>query len=324
MSMKVSGFTFIKNASKLYIPVKEAILSALPIVDEFIIAVGDNDEDDNTLEIIEAIDSPKIKIIKTVWDKENYLDNTIFAQQTDVAKEACTGDWLIYIQGDEALHEKDYTEIRKALEDNLDNKKVDGFVFNYVHFWGDFKHFHKSHFWYPKEIRIIRNDKKIHSWKDAQSFRKFEDFNYTKEDYQRKEGTEKLNILELSASIYHYGHARPPRTMSKKHVSFNKTIRGDSDEVEKELKEYFGELFDYGPLNKIPEFKGTHPAVMKQWVDKFDWADDLQYSGEVRKDREPFGHEKPKQRVVSWIENNLMGGRQLMGFKNYNSLGRVK
>jgi|LGOV01.1.fsa_nt_gb hypothetical protein len=322
--MKISGFTFIKNASKLYIPAKEAILSVLPIVDEFVIAVGDNDIDDNTLEIIESINSPKIKIINTVWDKDNYLDNTIFAQQTDVAKEACSGDWLIYIQGDEAIHEEDYLEIKKALEDNLDNKEVEGFLFNYKHFWGDFKHYHKSHFWYPKEIRIIRNDKKIHSWKDAQSFRKFEEFNYSKEDYQRKEGTEKLRVIELSATIYHYGHARPPRTMSKKHISFNKTRLGDTEEVEQELKEYYGELFDYGPLDKIPVFKGTHPEVMKEWVEKFDWADDLQYSGKVNKEREPFGHEKPKQRFVSWLENNLLGGRQIMGFKNYISLGKIE
>ena len=322
--MKISGFTFIKNASKLYIPVKEAILSVLPIVDEFVIAVGDNDKDDDTLEIIESINSPKIKIIHTVWDKENYLDNTIFAQQTDVAKEACSGDWLIYIQGDEAIHEKDYPEIKKTLQDNLDNKEVDGFVFNYKHFWGDFNHFHKSHFWYPKEIRIVRNEKNIHSWKDAQSFRKFDEFDYSKDDYQRKEDTEKLKILELSANIYHYGHVRPPRTMSKKHISFNKTILGDSENVDKELKKKFGDLFDYGPLNKIPVFKGTHPKVMNNWIGKFDWADDLQYSGKRDQNRDYFGHEKPKQIVVSWIENNLLGGRQLMGFKNYISLGKVK
>jgi len=311
--MKVSGFTFIKNASKLYIPV-------LPLVDEFVIAVGDNDVDDSTMEIIESINSPKIKIINTVWETSKYLKNTIYAQQTDVAMEACTGDWLIYIQGDEALHEEDYPEIKKAMKDNLDNTEVDGFVFQYKHFWGDYNHYHKSHFWYPLEIRIVRKNSKIHSWKDAQSFRKFESFDYSFKDYMRKENTEKLKVLELNATVYHYGHVRPPRTMSQKHKAASKTFWGESKKAEK----LYSNMFDYGPLNKIPEFKGTHPAVMKDWISKFDWEDDLQYSGKRDKARAPFGHEKPKQRLVSWLENNIFGGKQLWGFKNYISLGKYK
>jgi hypothetical protein len=318
--MKISGFTFIKNASKLYIPAKESILSVLPLVDEFIIAVGDNDVDDTTMDIIDSINSPKIKIVHTVWKALDYPKNTIYAQQTDVAMEACTGDWLIYIQGDEALHEEDYPEIKQALTDNIENKDVDGFIFQYKHFWGDYNHFHKSHFWYPLEIRIVRRDHKVHSWKDAQSFRKFDTFDYSYDDYMRKEGTEKLKVLELNATVYHYGHVRPPRTMTKKHKKANKTYRGEGED--KEIFEKDINMFDYGPLNKIPVFKGTHPEVMKNWISKFDWADNLQYSGKIDKTRKPFGHEKPKQRLVSWLENNIFGGKQLWGFKNYISLGK--
>lgn len=46
--MKISGFTMVRNATKYYFPIKESILSILPIVDEFIIALGDNDPDDYT------------------------------------------------------------------------------------------------------------------------------------------------------------------------------------------------------------------------------------------------------------------------------------
>ena len=62
--MKVSGFTFIRNAVKYDYPIVEAILSILPICDEFIIAVGNSDDD--TLALIQKIDSQKIKIIQTV------------------------------------------------------------------------------------------------------------------------------------------------------------------------------------------------------------------------------------------------------------------
>jgi len=66
--MKISGFKMVKNATKLYFPIKQSILSILPIVDEFVVALGDCDEDDTTLQEIESIGSDKIKIVHTVWD----------------------------------------------------------------------------------------------------------------------------------------------------------------------------------------------------------------------------------------------------------------
>ena len=143
--MKVSGFTFIKNATKLYIPLKESILSVLPLVDEFVIAVGDNDSDDSTLEIIEEIESSKIKIIHTIWDTTTYTKNTEFARQTDIAKEACKGDWLIYIQADEAIHESDHLAIKKAMQKYQNDKEIEGLLVHYRHFWGDCNHFHTPH-----------------------------------------------------------------------------------------------------------------------------------------------------------------------------------
>ena len=55
--MKVSCFTFIKNGTLLGYPFIESICSALPLCDEFIIAVG-NSEDD-TLARIKEIKSEK-------------------------------------------------------------------------------------------------------------------------------------------------------------------------------------------------------------------------------------------------------------------------
>ncbi len=63
--MTISGFSFVRNATKLYYPVKESILSILPIVDEFVIALGKGDADDQTLSEIQQIKSDKIRIIHT-------------------------------------------------------------------------------------------------------------------------------------------------------------------------------------------------------------------------------------------------------------------
>ena len=60
--MKISGFTFARDVERLYYPIKESVLSILPIVDEFVVALGDCKPDDNTREIINSIQSPKIKV----------------------------------------------------------------------------------------------------------------------------------------------------------------------------------------------------------------------------------------------------------------------
>ena len=77
--MSISGFTFVKNAQKLYYPVKESILSILPIVDEFVIALGKSDPGDNTLALLRSIDSDKIKIIETEWDQTCLLYTSCIA-----------------------------------------------------------------------------------------------------------------------------------------------------------------------------------------------------------------------------------------------------
>src|SRR5688572_9895054 len=104
--MKISGFTMVKNATKLYYPIKQSIASVLDIVDEFVVALGDCDADDRTREEILSLNSSKVKIIDTVWDLKKYPNGMENAHQTDIAKNACSGDWLIYLQADEVIHEK--------------------------------------------------------------------------------------------------------------------------------------------------------------------------------------------------------------------------
>lgn len=313
--MKISGFTFVKNATKLYIPVKESISSILPLVDEFWIALGKGDEEDHTRTEIESLQSDKIRIINTEWDTPSFPKNTVFAHQTDIAKEKCTGDWLFYLQCDEVVHEKYLETIRKDCEKYLDDQEVEGILFHYKHFWGDYEHYHVGHNWYPKEIRIIRNKPEIHSWRDAQSFRKFKEFNYSFEDYWKKEDSEKLKVALSEAYIYHYGWVRPPEMMTIKDKSNSTSYHGaeKSQVLLKDMPKYF----DYGPLQKLPVFKEGHPKVMKEWIQKFDWKHQLQYSGSVNKNRLQHKHEKVKYRILTFLEQKILNGRQIGGFKNY-------
>jgi hypothetical protein len=188
--MKISGFSMGKNALKLYYPMRHSVESILPLVDEFVVALGDSDADDITRAEIEAIGSEKIRIVDTVWDIEKYPRGMEHAHQTDIAMNACSGDWLFYLQSDEVVHERDLETIRKRCEDLLDDQEVEGLLFRYRHFWGDYSHVQDGHCWYRKEIRIVRNLPDLHSWESAQSFRKIPDFDGL--NYRQQAGTYKL------------------------------------------------------------------------------------------------------------------------------------
>ncbi|MEM7162529.1 MAG: hypothetical protein AAF487_08840 [Bacteroidota bacterium] len=310
---KISGFSMVKNASKLYYPIKAAIESILPICDEFILALGDCDKDDTTREEVLSIDSEKIKIIDTVWDLKKYPNGTENAHQTDIAREACSGDWLFYVQADEVVHEKYLASIVEKCNRYLNNLNVEGLLFKYKHFWGDYHHFQNSHGWYPHEIRVIRNHPDIHSWESAQSFRRIPNFDY--QNYRQQEGTYKLNVVMADAYIYHYGWVRPPGLMQNKRKALD-TIHKGKEKV-KNMYAAESDRFDYGPLKFAAKFEGTHPKVMKEWIDKFDWGDELYEKGSIPKNRDPFKHEKLKYRLMTFLEQKILGGKHLAEFENY-------
>ncbi len=303
-----------KNAGKLFYPMRQAIESILPICDEFVVAIGDSDPDDNTLAEIEAINSPKIRIIHTVWDLEKYPRGMENAHQTDIAMKACTGDWLFYVQADEVVHEQYLPIIKQRCEQLLNDQEVEGLLFKYLHFYGDFNHHHPGHDWYKDEIRIVRNLPDMHSWISAQSFRRIPNFDGI--NYRVKEGTFKLKVARVNAYIYHYGFVRPPELMQKKRKSLA-TIHHGSHQINAEYEQRPPE-FDYGPLGRISKFTGSHPAVMKSWIARFNWGHQLNYTKKERNpNRERMKHDGLKDRMVTWIEQNLLGGRPLGGFNNF-------
>lgn len=313
--MKISGFTFLKNADKLYYPFKESILSILDLVDEFVIMLGPCDVDDQTEAIILGIESPKIKIFHSIWDLDNYPGGSEYAHQTDLAKNKCTGDWLIYLQGDEIIHEEDHNEIRKACSVHLNNKVVEGFVFDFLHFFGDYEHYFRDHTWYKKEIRIVRNLPDIHSWRDAQSFRWIPDFKGN--DYFRIKDTRRLHCILIKARIFHYGWVRPPRRMASKNstaaIHYKSSIHAS-----------YSDQFDYGRMDRCRIFTGSHPAIMSDQIKKHDWKTLLRYSGPLAINRTLMKHETWKYRAIRFIEEKLFGGAVFGGFKNYTLIPPIK
>jgi len=318
--MKISGFTMAKNASKLYYPIKESIESILPICDEFVIALGDCDDDDKTLEEILKINSPKIKIINTVWDIKKYPNGTENAHQTNIAKNACTGDWLFYVQADEVVHEKYLNTIVEQCKLYLNYTNVEGFLFKYRHFFGDYQHYVGAYGWYPKEIRIIRNRPDIYSFISAQSFSQVT--NFDGKDYRQKKDVKLLKVVEIDAYIYHYGWVRPPELMQKKKKSLD-TIHKGIDKAE-EINKNKANYFDYGNISKLDIFTETHPKVLDQWISKFDWKDKLHYEKNYVPHRETMKHERLKSKILTFIEHKLLFGIHVFGYKNWKKIKPLK
>ncbi len=300
--MKISGFTMVRNASKYYFPIKESILSILPIVDEFIVALGDNDPDDNTRKEIESINSDKIKIIDRIWSENDFVDGRVFANETTFALSQCKGDWCIYLQADEIIHEKDHERIKNVCQEQLTNDEIDGFLFNYHHFFGDYDHYLPFHGWYKNEIRIVKNNIGIYSYKDAQSFRKGDN--------------KKLNVLAIDPYIYHYGWVRPPILMQSKKKEQD-SIHHGKDVINAQYKSK-SNSYNYGPLGRIPIFKASHPKVMDDFRAKINWKDELNYSTKSNLKRPKMKHEQLKYRLFSFLENTFNGGREFFGYSNWN------
>jgi glycosyltransferase involved in cell wall biosynthesis len=252
--MKVCGFSFVRNAIKFDYPFAEAIRSMLPLCDEVIIAVGKSD--DNTLEAVKLID-PKVRVIETVWDATLRQGGQVFASETNKAFQAIPPeyDWAFYIQGDEVVHEKCLPAIKKAMEDNLQDNKVEGLLFNYFHFFGSYDYIGAKYSWYRREIRIVRNRKDIYSFRDAQGFRIGDN--------------KKLRVKQIDAYIYHYGWVRPPSTMLAK-IRSNATLYRDLTEEEKADTTTSYE-YDKAP-EPVTRFEGTHPALMKDRIQRQNWS----------------------------------------------------
>lgn len=287
--MKVCGFSFIRNAIRFDYPIVEAIRSILPICDHFIVAVGNSD--DATRSLIESIDSTKIQIIDTVWDDSLREGGRVLAVETDKAFKAIPEDvdWCFYIQGDEVLHEQYLTSVKKAMQDHLNDPKVDGLLFDYLHFYGSYDYVGSSTRWYRKEVRVVRNDPSIYSYRDAQGFRKGDN--------------EKLRVKPAHATMHHYGWVRDPRAMQEKSESFHKLWHSD-DWVNKHIAR--ADEFDYSEIDALERFEGSHPEVMRARIERMNWDFDfdISYNNLGWKDR-------LKKQVENWT------GWRLGEYRNY-------
>jgi len=239
--MKISGFTIARNAIKHKYPIRESILSILPICDEFIVNLGDSD--DKTRELIESIGSPKIKIFPQEWDLN--LGDRVLAIETDKALKECKGDWAFYLQSDEVIHQRDLPRLYRYMKKYLNNKKVEGFKLQWLHFYESFYRYRIDGGWFQKQVRIIRNNNTIKSLEDAWGF--------------EKKDKSPLTMVRTPCFLYHYGWVNHTSTVVER---IEKDMRsGACQDIEKDKSNR-----NYKETRKMPVYFGTHPSVMEDIV----------------------------------------------------------
>ena len=288
--MKISGFTIVRNAVLYDYPIVEAITSILPVVDEMIVLVGDSE--DNTEELIRSIQSDKIKIHHSVWDENLKKGGVVLAIETDKAFQLISpeSDWAFYIQADEVIHEKYHDTIRRTSLLYKDDKRVEGLLFNYLHFYGTYDYVADSRKWYHKEVRIIRNDKGIHAYRDAQGFRR---------------GVKKIKVKPVDAMVYHYGWVKNPKKMKEKLKKIQE-LWIDTVNDPANIERRSGEIFDFNAFDSLKYFDSEHPSVMKKRIREKNWDVAL----DISKKKFSF-----KEKLLYWYEKKT--GKRLFDFRNY-------
>ncbi len=253
MKPSLSGFTIIRNAERYDYPIVESIRSILRICDEFVVNVGVSD--DSTLEIVQSINSPKMKIFMSSWDLSLNNEREVLSIETNKAIERCSSDWCFYLHADELVHDKYLPVIEDAIHRNHHKKNIEGFVFGFNHFYGSYDYIQDNYRqWYPREIRIIHRHSNITSWNNATSFR-------------HADGS-RLRTVRIPAKIYHYGYVYPPQEIQNKRNDFQKYVHGKNMLAKKKYWKMYPEL------GHLERFTGSHPTVMTNRIVNSHWEFD--------------------------------------------------
>jgi hypothetical protein len=252
MKSTLSGFTLVRNASILDYPFRESVLSALDLCDEYIINCGDSDDD--TWDLCETLyqEFPdKIRLISSTWERQSQSGGFQLKSQTDRALNECKGDWLLYVQADEVLNEREHSNIRQAIRKANALEPVDGIVFDYIHFYGDYHHEIRGRNWYRREVRAFKARRQIEAFRDAQGF--------------RKQG-KRLIAIPANAHVFHYGYVRSTESLRDKSREMSQWWgeKAPTDPAAFQLKRHVG----------LSRFRREHPLSMKDRIDnrnpKFD------------------------------------------------------
>ena len=241
--MQISGFTIIRNATRLDFPLEASIRSVLPAVDEMIVNVGESEDD--TLDRVRAIADPRLRVLQTTWDSTR--GPAMLADETQRAMAACRSPWGIYIQADEVLGDGGAALIRATIERCDPDPRIEGVLVEYRHFYGGFTTVVRNRKWYRREVRAVRlgGPADVRSYRDAQGFR-------------AGPAMRRIRAVASGAVMSHYGWARPSWALDAKRsedIALDPARRGGL--ARRPLVPW---------IPGLERFDGEHPQAVREWI----------------------------------------------------------
>jgi glycosyltransferase involved in cell wall biosynthesis len=116
MGYTISGFINVWNVKSQGYPFTQAIEAALPICDEFLISDGYST--DGTWEELLKLQKKysKIKLYREKWVLDKKMPLLSLADSANKVRKKCKGDYILYVQANEIIHEKSISTIRRLPE----------------------------------------------------------------------------------------------------------------------------------------------------------------------------------------------------------------
>jgi len=265
MKNGLTGSLIIRNGNIYDFCWKQAIMSVLPICDEFVLLEAYSDLD-NTYEDCLALarQYPKIRVIRGEWDggePEGYEYRRL-ARLTNQCIDESSYKFAIVVQGDEVVHEDSYPSIlRIAREETQYGDQVKAVQFLFTHLVGRFDT--QWPFVYQATFRMCRADSSWRSSKDAWTM-------------ECSNPDDNFWIGANRARYIHYGFVGNLTARLLKEVKFQEMFKAEGPFPDKRVVEMangdkdasmaylFKEAKDRG---EFTPFTGTHPAVMKDWIE---------------------------------------------------------
>lgn len=264
----LSGFTLVKNATLREYPVEAVLRTLRAVCDEVVVNVGDSEDD--TLERVRDAAGPAdggpagdgpggrgasppdggdpapVRILERTWPEEfgNHLKE--LSDESNRALEACSREWALYLQADELLHEDDVPDLRRALARADGDDRVEGLLFDYLHFHGSPEWVLEGRRRYRREVRVVRRGAGVRSVRDAQGFR------------VGGEGGREPRVIRSGARIFHYGYVKSREGLDRKRRLWMRWFGEEPDEDRRMT------LHAYRGLRR---FEGEHPAAVRPWLE---------------------------------------------------------
>lgn len=251
-----------RNVVKLNYPLDRVVKSVVSLADEVVICVDPNSEDDSldyiydlSLEINQKSYSTGtlVRTVYSEWDLDNISsDGAEFARQTNIAISHCMGDWVLSLQADEAIHDKDFSRIGLLMQDD----NVDAYSMERLYFYGDMNTLRLD--WTVPIVRLFRNGTRV-SCGDAMN----------------TSGSDRVEDSDVK--LYHYSRIGDPEVISRRILSLDKLFHP----AENLLSEGELEPYDFSTRNfdcmhkdsvdvgkqeveeKLERYTGTHPEAFR-------------------------------------------------------------